>query len=483
MELKNNVVKGVAWNVAEKAGTMLFQFCVSVVLLNLLTPDDYGVIPLLGFFCAVASAIVEGGFSQALIRKREPAQSDFSSVFYFNAGMSLVLYLLLVALSWPLSRYYGVPELWEIAPVLFLIVPATALGIIQVTMLARRFDFKRLSQITVLSSFLSGVTAVGVAWAGGGVWSLVAQRVSVVAFRSMLLWLNGTWRPGGGFSFGAIRSMSGYSSQLLFTDIMNTALLNVPQMFIGKIYTQAQTGFFDQGQKLKELPTNSLMQAVQSVTFPALSELQNDPEKFTASVRKIVMVMTFIMFPVMAGMIGVAPDVFRALLKPQWAPTVPLFRVLCLAGFLTPVSLICYNVLKARCQGADIFRMELAKKTIAVALLALTIPVSVEAIAWGQVFIALSDFLFNTAFSARYSRYGLGRMVRDTAPAALLTALMAAAVWGVGTLLAQAGVWWRLAAEIGVGVAVYLVPARLLRLEAMEEVWQIVRGALPGGGK
>ena len=249
---------------------MLLQMGVSIVILRLLTPEQMGIMAIPVVFSSLALVMVDSGFSQTLIRKAVPSEEDYKSVFVFNIAVSVLLYLLLVgAMPW-IARFYGMPELVRIAPVLFLLVPLNALCVIQNTIFTRQFRFARLSKVVFTSSLVSGLVAIGMAWAGCGIWSLVGQRVVAMGVRAMLLWGLSDWRPRAAFDAGRLRAMAPYSFRLLATDLISSVYNNVSQLFVGKLYAADVLGFFNQAQKLKELPVTSTMQAVQSVTFPAV---------------------------------------------------------------------------------------------------------------------------------------------------------------------------------------------------------------------
>ena len=220
-QLRDKVTVGVAWSVAEKIGSMLMQMVVSIVVARLLMPEDFGVLAILTFFTALMAVVVDSGFSQTLIRKTEPTESDYKSVFVFNVVTSLVLYAVMTALSPAIAAYYNLPVISKIAPVLFLLLPVNALTVIQNTIFARQFRFATLSRINFASATIAGVTAITMAWCGFGVWSLVAQRLAQVTVKAVLLWWRGDWRCKGRFDFSALRAMSGFSFRLMGTEIIS----------------------------------------------------------------------------------------------------------------------------------------------------------------------------------------------------------------------------------------------------------------------
>lgn len=473
-ELRDKVASGVAWSIAEKVGSMLLQMGVSIVILRMLTPDDLGIMAIPTVFSTLALVMVDSGFSQTLIRKAAPSQSDYKSVFVFQVVFSLLLYALLVGTMPAVARFYGMPELGRIAPILFLLVPLNALCVVQNTIFTRQYRFSLISKVMFCSSLVSGAVAVGMAWAGCGVWSLVGQRVTAMGVRASLLWALSDWRPRAAYEGRSLRAMAPYSLRLLATDLIVSIYNNVSQLFIGKLYATDVLGFFSQAQKLKELPVSSTVQAVQNVTFPALSEIAGDDRKLTESYRQVVMIVAFVMFPAMAGLIGIAPQMFAALLGTKWLPAVPYFQILALSGMFAPISIVSYNVLKTKSNGRIIVRLEVLKKAVMTLILALTIPRSVTAVAWGLSAMALFEMSVNFAATTRYTGLTTGRFLKTLLPSALLTAVMFVVVRSIGLYVHQAPLAVLLL-QIVVGIVCYAGLSALFGLEAMRVVREIVR--------
>lgn len=473
-ELKDKVARGVAWSLAEKVGTTLLQLGVSLVLLRLLGPGRYNELAMLTAFSVIALVIVDSGFSQILIRKAEPRAEDYKSVFVFNLVVALALYGVIVAVSPWVARFYGQEEFGAVAPVFFLLLPLTALCSVQNTIFTRQFRFALLSKVTFAASLVSGFAAVGLALAGCGLWSIVAQRLLLVVVRAAMLWWLSDWRPTGRFSGSALREMAPNSFRLMATDLISALYTKIPQFFIGRIYAGTNMlAYFDQAQKLKDSPVSSTVLAVQGVTYPALSKIGDDAPKFSESYRQIVMVVAYAMFPMMLGMSAVAGDLF-ALLGEEWMPTAPYFEAICLVGLFYPLSVVSLNVLKVRSDGRIILRIEIVKKVLMTIVFALTIPRSVMAVVWGLVAISFCEMAINLVASLRFTTLGVGRFVRTLLPVTAVSGAMYLLVRLAGAFV-KGGPLLRLMAGISVGVAVYVLLSALFRLEAFREVSALLK--------
>lgn len=476
-KLKEQVATSAEWTLGEKVLTALVQFVVRVLILRLLMPEDLKVVAILMALVSFALVVVDSGFSQMLLRKKEPTETDLKSVFLFNITSSLLLYTLLVALSPFLADYYAMPILREVAPLFFCMLPLNALGVIQHTMLSRRFHFARISKVIFVAQLISGLAAVVLAYLGWGVWALIWQQVVLMAVRSALLWWWGGWTPTGRGSVQALRQMAPYSMSLMATDLVTALYNKVPQLALGKIYLDATLGYYDQAIKLKDLPVQSAMQSVQQVTFPALAKIAHEQPKFSESFRQVLMVVAYAMFPVMVGMAAVAYDMFYLLIGEQWLPTVPLFEVVCLMGLFTPLAMMAYNVLKVKAEGGLILRLELLKKGFMTLALVVSIPRSVEAVVWALVASAAFDWLVNMQVALRLSQLGWSRAIATLLPIALLAGVMYGGVSLVSGWLVEPS-WLRFGLQIAIGATIYLGLSWLFRMEALREIVALIQQQL-----
>lgn len=474
--LERSVASGVAWSFSEKFLTMAIQMVVSIVVARELMPEDFGVMAIMTFFTSVALTIVDSGFSQALIRKSQPSDEDYSSVLSFNVVTSLVLYVALVALAWPVAHFYELPVIIDIAPVLFLLLPVNALCVVQTAMLNRELRFKLLSQIIFSASLISGVVAVVMAFMGFGIWALVAQRLLMMAIKAILFWTLHRWRWRVRPSMVSLRSMAPFSLRLLATDLVASIYNNVAQLFIGKSYSTSALGYYSQAQKLKDLPVLSIVSAVQGVTFPALSRMGDDRERLVEGYMRIMRMLSFVIFPIMLGLVAIAPEMFMLLLGEKWMPTVPFFEILALAGLFYPLGVVSYNILKVLSDGRVILCLEVIKRVIMTLILLYTIPQGIESIAWGMSAMAVVEFVLNSLFAMRYMNMGMMPLLGALLPSLLLACAMFGGLHLVAPYLGDMHTALRFLSMVAIGGVVYLCGAWLLRLTAFNECVAILKG-------
>ena len=447
---------------------------VSIIVARQLAPTDFGVMAILTFFTSVALTIVDSGFSQTLIRKESPTDGEYRSVLGFNVAMSAILYVVLVALAYPLARFYEQPVIADIAPVLFLVLPINSLCVVQTVMFTREFRFKLLSKIVFTSSLISGIVAVAMALAGCGIWSLVAQRLLMMGIKAVAFWWIRRWRSRERFSMALLRSMAPFSLRLLATDLIAAIYNNVAQLFIGKIYSAHSLGFYSQAQKLKDLPVTSTVQAVQGVTYPALAKIADTDDKFSAGYLRIINLLSFAVFPIMLGFVAVAPEMFMLLLGDKWMPTVPYFEILALSGIFYPLAIVSYNIIKVKSDGRVIVRLEVVKRVVMTAMLAITIPLGIEAVAWGMTTMAAVEFIINLAAAMRYMNIGIALVLRALIPQFVVAAMMFAVLYLLNPYLSVLGCGAHLLADVAIGAVVYLSLAVTFRLRALRECLALI---------
>ncbi|MBO7198597.1 MAG: lipopolysaccharide biosynthesis protein [Alistipes sp.] len=477
-KLEHKVAKGVAWSFSEKLLSMVVQMVVSIIVARQLAPADFGIMAIMTFFTSVALAIVDSGFSQTLIRKSSPTEEEYHSVLIFNIVVSVVLYGVLTAAAYPLASLYDSPEIWTIAPVLFLVLPINSLCVVQTVMYTREFRFALLSKIVFLASLISGVVAVIMAVMGCGIWSLVAQRLLMMGIKAAAFWYIRRWRTSAHFSLAAIKAMAPFSLRLLATDLIASIYNNVAQLFIGKMHTTSTLGFYSQAQKLKDLPVTSTVQAVQGVTYPALAKISDNDTKFGDGYLRIIGLLGFALFPIMLGLIAISHDMFMLLLGEKWMPTVPYFEILALSGIFYPMAIVSYNVLKVKSDGRIIVRLEIIKRAIMTAMLCCTIPQSVEAVAWGMTAMSAVEFILNTGVAMRYTAIRGMSLLRALLPTLTISAVMFCTLLLLAPHLSALHVAVRLMVMVIAGAVVYIGCAMALRLRVLSEATTIIRDML-----
>lgn len=470
--LKQKTVGALLWNLLDRLGQQVLLFVVGIIVANILSVDDYALVGMLAIFTAIATILLDSGFSAALIQKKETTEEEFSSVFWFNLGISGVIYLLLVACSPLIARFFNQPMLVELSLVIFLAIPINSLTIIQTTILNKKIHFKALTKVNLIAMTISGLSSLGMALAGCGVWTLALQPVILACVRACMLWIQSSWRPSRVFSFAAIKNLFGFASSLLLASLINTCFLNIYSFIIGKLYPLQQLGYYTQGNKMCDMGVTTLYGSIQSATFPIFSSIQNEPERLIRSYRKTIRFTSFLTFPVMMGLIIIAPSMFRILLKPEWWPAIPFFQWLCAGGCFTILTAVNNNFIKVSGRSDGILKLEYFKVIITVIVLAVTFGFPVQTMVIGLVITRFLVYLINMIYTARFTGYSFGNQFADLLPYLLLAAAMSTCIFPLKFVIHSDLLLLPL--QIVAGIALYIILSYLSGSKIIKESFELL---------
>ncbi len=469
--LKTKAAQALSWSFLEAFVLQSAKFAIGIVLARLLFPEQFGLAAILALFIAVAQSFLESGFGAALIQKKDPTAADISSTFYFNlAAGTAVAGILCLAAPW-IADFFSQPILVPLMRASSLSVLINSLAVVQNSLVLRQINFKALTQIGVISGISSGVIGITFAACGFGVWSLVFQQISADGLRAALLWILNPWRPARVFSLRALRGMFGFGSRLLVSGLLNRAFNNAYPLVIGKMFSAADLGFFNRAQAFQEFPCNTLSEVVGRVAFPVFSAIQDDRARVKRGIRKALVLLAFLIFPMMIGLAVVARPLVLLVFTEKWLPCVPYLQVLCLAGLLYPLHIVNLTLLQALGRSDLFLRLEVLKKILVVVNLALTWRWGLTAIVLGIVVTSLISYCLNSSYTGMLIDYPVQEQVWDVAPYLAAAVLMGSGVYAI-SLLPFHSLWGRLAAEIPLGCFVYVGLCRLFRLPVLLEAWE-----------
>ena len=367
--LKQKMFGALAWSSIDRFGQQAIQLVITIVLANLLSPADYTLISLVMVFISLSNTLVDSGFGQALVRKPDANKTDFSSVFYFNIFISILLYVFLFFFATNIAIFYNQPKLVLVSRVIFIVILINALYLIPTVIMVRALDFKSSAKVNMISVACSGIIGIIMAIFGYGVWALVAQQVLFHLIRLISLTYIIKWKPQLTFSFGVIKSLWSYSVNLLGTAILNTLFNSLYVLILGKYYQQ-EVGLYYQANKLNDT-LNYSFQVIIGTTYSILVKIQDDVIRFQRVFRELARKSSIITIPIMLSLIVVAKPLIIVFLSLKWLPSVPYFQLLCLASIFNPLYTLSISALNARGKSKVTFRIEIIKK----ALIALSVVV------------------------------------------------------------------------------------------------------------
>ena len=433
---KRTAGRSFLFKLAESAGTQAISFVVYIILARLLSPGDYGVLTLLMVFVNLSRVFVQSGLNTALVQKLEVDETDLSSVFYLSLGISGGCYALLYFGAPAIAAYYRQPELTALLRVLAFTLFPGALNSVQQAVIARRMAFRKMMTAGILAAALSGAVGIGMVYGGLGVWALIGKEISNQVLLCVVLLFTVDWRPRLLFSWRKVKNLFSFGWKLLVSGLIETLYNNLRSLVIGKRYTEDQLGFYSRGKQFPEMLMNAVNGSIQSVMLPLFSGEQERRAQLKAMMRRTIMVSSYLVFPMMAGLALVARPMVSLLLTDKWLPCVPFIWICCADFAFYPVHTSNLQAINAMGRSDVFLKLEIIKKAYGLAILAISVFCfdSVEIIAAGSVVSTLVGTFVNAAPNKKLLGYSYGEQVKDLLPSLGMTLLMGAAVWAAGLL-------------------------------------------------
>lgn len=473
--LRASTTAALFWSSADSLLLQAIRFGTGIVLARLLSPAEFGLIGMVAVFMAVTQPLTEAGFGSALLLRR-PLDVDASSVLYFNISAATVWAATLWVIAPLVAEFYQQPSLTILLRTLTLAVMADAFGIVPAALLARKLDFRTQFVGNCVAAATAAAVSISMALNGWGVWSLVAQQICVSAGRTISLYSLSGWRPARHFSIAALRSMSGFSSRLFASALLNTVFDNLYSVVIGKMYSPRELGLFVRARTLQDLPSLTLTNVLSKVTLPAFASIRADVPRLGGVLRRGLRLIMMVNTPVMAAMALYADAIIHGLLGPQWSAAVPYFRILCATGALLPLHAMNLNLLLGLGRSDLFLRLEIVKKLLIVGGIALTARRGVEGLAWSMVAVSALAYVVNCRYTGQFADYSFARQVRDFAPFLLLSSAAAASTLVVGSLELSLTVSVFLQAMAGLGI--YLAGCWFFARDVVSEGFNLLRLSL-----
>lgn len=484
--LKDKTVKGVGWSAIDNVAGYAVTFVVGIILARLLSPEDYGLLGLIGIFTAICGCFINSGFSSALIRKKDATEDDYNTVFIFNLIMSIVLYVVLYLCAPLIADFFGRQELIALTRVSSLGMVISSLAIVQRTRLTKHIDFKTQTKITIAAAIVRGVVGITTAFIGWGVWALVAQELTANAVSTIMLWFVNSWVPKLKFSKKSFHELFGFGSKLLLSDLLNNVWNQAYQVVIGKFYAPTTLGQYTRATMFSGLLSNNLTSVIQRVSFPVLSSIQDDKSRLKEGYRRLIKTTMLITFCGMLMLAAVAKPLIIVLIGEKWTQAAYFLQIVCFGSMLYPLHAINLNILQVKGRSDLFLKLEIIKKIIAIIPLLLGIFISIYWMLIGSIFIGFIAYYLNAYFSGPLLEYSIWSQIKDILPSFFI-ALIAASLSFIPVIVFELfsfNISWSQAAFVILplqiiigGITVFLLCEKSHRSEYLE-IKGIIRSAI-----
>lgn len=461
------------WRFMERCGAQGVTFIVSIVLARLLDPKVYGTVALVTVFTAILQVFVDSGFGNALVQKKNADNIDFSTVFFFNITVCTALYLIMFFCAPFIASFYKMPELTPVVRVMSLTLIISGVKNIQQSYVSKNLLFKKFFFATLGGTIGAAFIGIGMAYAGFGVWAIVAQNLFNQLVDTIILWVTVKWRPQLVFSFKRLKGLFSYGWKLLVSSLLDTGYNNLRQLIIGKLYTAKDLSFFNKGQSFPNMIVTNINSSIDSVLLPTMSAEQDDKSRVRAMTRRAIKTSTYIMMPLMMGLAVCAEPLVSLILTDKWLPCVPFLRIFCFTYAFYPIHTANLNAIKAMGRSDMFLKLEIAKKAFGLVVLVSTMWFGVIWMAYSLLLTSLFSQIINSFPNKKLLEYGYIQQLKDMLPQIALSCAMGFCVY----LLNYVGlpVIVTLILQVAVGAVLYITLSKVFKIESFEYVINMLK--------
>lgn len=470
--LKDKTVTGTIWSAIDNVSQYAVSFLVSIVLARLLSPDDYGLLGIIAIFTAVCTALINGGFTNALIRKKEVTDNDYNTVFIINLVMSILMYVIIFICAPFIAHFFGRDELILLTRVSSLGMIFGAFSLVQQTILTKQIDFKTQTKVSIISSVVSGILGIILAFGGCGVWSLVVQQLSGQIVRTILLWFFNHWFPNFHFSVSSFKELFGFGWKILVSGLLDTVWKEMNQVVVGKFYSSATLGQYTRANQFSQLFSNNLTGVIQRVSFPVLSNIQDDKQRMVSAYKRIIKVTMFITAISMFSLAAVSEPLIYCLIGAKWYEASTYLPLICIAGTLYPLHAINLNMLQIQGRSDLFLILEIIKKVIMIAPIIVGVLCGVMPMLYVNLIVGIICYFFNSHWSGQLMGYSSWMQLRDVAPSYGIAFIVSLFVWPLKFL--PVNYWIILPLQFLLCLILFLVSCKVTRLEEYEYAKQLL---------
>lgn len=476
--MNNKVLNGLFWKFLERFGVQGVQFVLQIILARLLSPEHYGVLSIMVIFTTLANVFIQNGFNTALMQDKDVKEEDYSSIFWVTLIVATVLYGILFISAPIIADFYDMPIIIKPFRVISLMLFPGVINSIQLAKTSRELDFKKVFWGNIGGILISGLTGIALAYAGAGVWALVVQTILNILVPSIVMWFMVDWRPKLYCDLKRVVKLFSFGWKILVSSLLDTLYQDLSSLIIGKKYSSATLGYYNRGKQFPQFVITAISNTVQSVMLPAMAEKQDEKVSVKHLMRNSIIMSSYLVFPMMAGLAGVAPTLISVLLTDAWLPCVPYLQIFCISMAFNPVHACNLQAINAMGRSDIFLKLEVIKKGIGIIALVIAVTMfeSPIAIAMTGVFTMFTSCFINAYPNKSLIDYSYFEQIKDYLPSVLASICMFLVVFGVGQI--ECVMILKLLIQILVGVIVYVVISAVFKLQGFKMALGILKNLL-----
>ena len=474
--IKRQVATGLIWKFLEKVGAQGMQIIIQIVLARLLLPEEYGLVGLLTIFITISDVFISQGLTTALIQKQNAEEIDFSSVFFMNVTISILIYAFLYILAPYIAIFYNEPKLTNIMRVLSVNVIIGAFPAVHNAILSRNLDFKKSFFRNITNVLTQGIVGITLAMHNFGAWAMVYGKIAGTLIGAIVLCITVNWYPHRMFSLYRIKILFSFSSKVLGANLLNTFFNNIHSLIIGHYYTATNLGYYQRGQTIPQAVMTSIDGTLSEVLYPSFSKFQNDLELLKKTLRRSIRTSMYIVLPILFGIMATSKSLTIVLLTDKWLPSVPFMQLSCVVCMFWPLSHRTH-ALNAIGKSNVTFILSLISKGVTLIVIFACVNYSIYAILYGTIMASAINMVITSSAVKKYIGYTLGELMRDIFPSLVISGGMCAAVSLFGFLLQafRISMLIILIGQIVLGIIWYILLSKFFNIESFNYLFAIIQ--------
>lgn len=478
--IAKRAVRGTFWSFLSFFSGRVLTFVTTLVLARLLVPAEFGIIAYCTIVITYLDLLNNLGVGHALIARRDKLEEAQNAAFLVSIGTAIVLYAGTWLVAPLIADFFNEPQVVPLLRVLTLGLLLVGIGSTPMAMLQRELRFKALILPDILRNVVKALVAIGMAWQGFGVWSLVVSELVSKVIETAVAWAVLRWRPTRAFDRQVLREMIGYGVNITGVGLIGAFMVNVDYFLVGRLLGAAALGYYMMAFRIPELVIRSVSQIVSRVAFPVLARAQNQEGGVNGVYFVYLRYMALFTFPAGVGLALLAAPFVDVFYQDVWAPMIQPMQLVSIASGFSVISYLAGVIYNSIGRPELTRRLQLVKLPVVIAVLYAGTFWGITGVAAAHIVLTLLSTVLDLVVMRRVLSIRLGDVMAALQPALISTAAMAVVTSGCGIALAESGLVALLLLPL-IGGGVYLGTLWLVGRETLVQARTVLRGSFARG--
>ena len=417
------------WKFIERLGAQLVTFVTSIFLARILNVSDYGIVSVVMIFILISDVLIYNGLPTTLVQKKNVTSTDYKTAFTLNLLLGILLYFIIIVIAFIIDKSSSVFELKFMMIVLGLKVVIDSLGSVVQANVSRNFLFKKSFIASLTSSIVSGIVGIYLALNGVGAWALIFQSLLNSSLNLILLSILTKFMLSFNYNKNSALSLLAYGWKISVSALIDSLFNQTRKILIATQYSSTDLAFVNKGNQFPELFMSVISGTISSVAFPIMSRVQNDINEIKSIVRNSIRISTFIIFPLLGGLVVIGDQLIILLLTEKWIQSYQYLIIASIAFMTWPIQIFAQNAIKSLGLSNIYLKIEITRKFFGVLILIIAFYINLYAIVVSLIISELISTIIILYYSNEIYSYRFKEQFFDILPSVALTTMMMTSVY------------------------------------------------------